>query len=201
MKYHNILLAIALILTSSVYGQDYDYDSQSCFNEKRTVQAALYESLMSEGRIEALNSMLEIPISETQMSCICGGPLYYDSYISFAESTIDSILLRERQEGRSAAGLGHLTKSDFNLMTEGAECTNLINHLDTFELKDSEEINPLQKPVFFKADEFYFVFYVTPAATVEQLSDGRVQIQGRISGKTTVLVFNSDLEGVALFVI
>ena len=103
--------------------------------------------------------LLNNPISEAQSPSVCGGPLDYNSYISFAESTIDLILLPERQEGRSAAGLGHLSKNDFNLMTEGIECTNLINHLDTFELKNSEEINPLQKPVFFKADEFYFVFY------------------------------------------
>jgi len=48
-------------MVAGAYGQSLEYDKQSCFNENETVQAALYETLMEEGRIDRLNSHL-IPI-------------------------------------------------------------------------------------------------------------------------------------------
>ena len=58
---------ILIWLSATAFSQNYEYDVQSCFNENETVQEALYESLMSNGELDALNSMLEIPISEADV--------------------------------------------------------------------------------------------------------------------------------------
>lgn len=53
---------------ANVQQLDYNYDSQSCFNVNETVRAALYETLMNEGELSALNTMLEIPITEADVA-------------------------------------------------------------------------------------------------------------------------------------
>ncbi len=50
------------------YSQNLDYDIQSCFNENETVQGALYETLMTPGELNDLNTMLEIPITEADVA-------------------------------------------------------------------------------------------------------------------------------------
>lgn len=67
MKFQFVLFIPLLALFGNVHSQNLDYDIQSCFNENETVQAALYKTLMSEGRIDALNSMLEIPMTEADV--------------------------------------------------------------------------------------------------------------------------------------
>lgn len=61
-------MTIWLLLCANVNSQNFDYDIQSCINENETVQAALYYTLMSNGRIDALNTMLEIPITEADVA-------------------------------------------------------------------------------------------------------------------------------------
>ncbi|AXJ02339.1 hypothetical protein CYPRO_3104 [Cyclonatronum proteinivorum] len=61
-------LTLHMAVFANVQQLDYNYDIQSCFNENKTVQAALYESLTSELRIDALNTMLEIPITEADVA-------------------------------------------------------------------------------------------------------------------------------------
>lgn len=72
MKFHIILLAIALIVSGSVNGQNYEYDAQSCFNENETVQKALYESLnetlMNPELLSSLNDVMDFQLTDAELA-------------------------------------------------------------------------------------------------------------------------------------
>ena len=62
------ILTLSFFLLSVSYAQQLEYDVQSCFNLNETVQDALYETLLSDGELEDLNTMLDFPITAADVA-------------------------------------------------------------------------------------------------------------------------------------
>ncbi len=128
-------------------------------------------------------------------SSMCGGHIDEAKYLSKVDNIIMALLSPQRNSIRENSNLDHLTFEDFEPLNSGAECDLLMNFFEPFWDDESSA-----KPVYYTAGGYYFILIVNSRPNIQNI-DGGITISGRISGFTTVIALNENINPIALFVL